>query len=207
MPFKQIRHFESEPQKWDFVSEMLQELFGSSEQTTAQALLHGSTEGAPTDAAQATLTVNPAGDDNALTFTAFQAGEAGNDITIAYLDPGEEDAELSISVNGSAIAVNLATDGNGDITTTAAEIADAIGNDEAADALVGAVVDAGDSGTEDDGSGVVTAMAAAPLTGGADGTAAGTIVKGGLLSDTENGLVYRNAGTLEAPEWILLADD
>lgn len=66
--------------------------------------------GVPAASAQATLDVNPAGDDNGLTFTAVAYGAAGNSISIAYVNPGALSAALSVGVVGNAITVNLATD-------------------------------------------------------------------------------------------------
>lgn len=114
------------------------------------------------DGIHATLTVNPAGTNNALVFTAVTGGVGGNSITIEYVDPAAPDAVLSVGVVGTAITVNLATDGGSVITTTAAEIIDAIEASGAASALV-TVANSG----SDDGSGVVAAVALTPLAGGA----------------------------------------
>jgi hypothetical protein len=43
--------------------------------------------GSPVDAVQASLDRNPAGDDNALTFTAVEYGVGGNDLSITYVAP------------------------------------------------------------------------------------------------------------------------
>lgn len=161
--------------------------------------------GVPDDAVQATLSRNPAGDDNALTFTAVAYGTGGNSITIEYLDPSANDAALSIDVVGNAITVNLATGGAGAITSTAAAVLAAIEASGPAAALVTVAIDTGDTGIADDGSGVVTALASAPMTGGA-GTSIGVSLKGGLYVDTTGGLVYRNSGTQAVPAWTALAD-
>lgn len=162
-------------------------------------------EGAPEDGVQATLSCNPAGDDNALTFTAVAYGADGNSITIEYVDPAANDAELSVSVTDTAITVNLATDEAGLITSTAADVLAAIEAAPAADALVTVVIDASDTGAGDDGSGVVTALASAPMTGG-EGTSIDVSPPGGLYIDTTNAVVYRNDGTAAAPVWVALAD-
>lgn len=161
--------------------------------------------GAPVDAAQAAATVNPAGDDNALTFTARAYGAEGNAISVAYTDPGANDAALSVSVFRQAITVSLATGEAGAITSTAAEVKAAIEAHVAANDLVTVAIDASDSGSADDGSGVVTAMAATALEGGA-GTGIGILQPGGLLIDTTNADVYRNSGTLAAPAFTQLGD-
>jgi len=167
--------------------------------------LHIANAGAPDDAAQATLSRNPAGDDNALTFTSVAYGTGANSITITYVDPAANDAALSVGVAGSAITVNLATDGGGAITSTAAQVKTAVEGSGAAAALVTVAIDATDTGVADDGSGVVTALASAPMTGGA-GTAIGLVVPGGLLSDTTNANIYRNDGTQAVPVWKMLDD-
>lgn len=163
--------------------------------------------GAPAASARATLSRNPAGDDNALTFTAVKYGAFGNSITIAYLDPGAASQSLSVSVAGTAISVNLATDGSSVITSTAAQIKTAIEASSAAAALVTCTINTGDSGSADDGSGVVTALAAAAMTGGAgvgyvNGVGYADIGSGYI--DVTNGNWYINAGTQAVPVWKLV---
>lgn len=160
-------------------------------------------DGAPEDAVQASLDANPAGDDNGLTFTAVAYGSSGNAISIEYVDPSENDAVLGVTVAGSVITVSLATGGAGAITSTAAEVLAAIEADAAADALVAVAIDAADSGVADDGSGIVTALAADLLTGGA-GTGIDTAGKGSVAVDYTNGKLYINAGTLAVPVWDLV---
>ncbi|MBP9897468.1 MAG: hypothetical protein KBF28_03790 [Gemmatimonadales bacterium] len=114
----------------------------------------------------AVLSTNLAGANNDLDITAVTAGADGNDITVAYIDPGANNAALSVSVTGTAITVNLATGGGGAITSTAADVDAAIDALPAAAALVTPANKAAN-----DGSGVVIAMAAAPLVGGMTPTA------------------------------------
>lgn len=113
----------------------------------------------------ATLTTALAGDDNDLVFTAKAplSGAAGNAITVAYIDPSANDAELEIVVTGTDIVVNLATGVAGAITSTAADILAAIEADEDADALVSVA-----NAAANDGSGVVIALAETALAGGSD---------------------------------------
>lgn len=174
-------------------------LTGTLQLANGVQILSGS--GAPDDSVQATLSRNPAGDDNALTFTAVAYGEVGNAITIAYVDPSDNDIELSVDVVDSAIVVTLATDSGGTITSTAADILAAIEASEAASALVTVTINTADTGTNDDGSGVVTALAAAPMTGGVDGTGQGAAGTGSLYIDTDDGTHYRNTGTADALVW------
>lgn len=160
--------------------------------------------GAPDDAVQASVAINPTGDDNGLIFTARAYGAEGNGITVAYVDPGGTTAALSVSVYRQAITVSLARAANA-ITTTAAQVKAAIEAHGVANELVTVAIDASDTGLADDGSGIVTAIAATALENGA-GTAIGILHPGGLLIDTDNGDVYRNSGTLAAPAYTQLAD-
>lgn len=169
-----------------------------------ELMLSGEAE--PVDAVRASLVVNPDGDDNALAFTAVAYGAQGNAISIAYLDPDANDAALSVAVDGKAITVYLATDEAGEVTSTAAEVLAEIEASEQADALVTGVIHTADTGSADDGSGVVTAMAQANFTGGIDGSGQGVALPGCLYIDTDNGFVYRNSGSRAAPAWTKLED-
>jgi hypothetical protein len=111
----------------------------------------------------ASLTTALTGNNNDMKFTAKAPGTGGNSITVAYVDPSANDATLSVSVTGSAITVNLATSSEGAITSTAAQIKAAIEASAAANALVAVAHHTGN-----DGSGVVIALAATNLTGGAN---------------------------------------
>ncbi len=96
-------------------------------------------------------------------FTAKTRGVVGNDITIEYIDPEEENAEIAVEVTGTAIEVILVPGGGEAITTTANDIIAALADNE----LVSVAKKAGSDGT-----GVVTAMAATALSGGQDATVA-----------------------------------
>lgn len=159
--------------------------------------------GAPEDAAQATLTINPTGDDNSLIFTARAYGAEGNGITVAYVAPAGATAALAVSVYRQAITVSLAKAADA-VTSTAAQVKAAIEAHGPAAELVTVALDEADTNFVS-GAGVVAAAAAAALEGG-EGTGVGVVMPGGLLIDTENGAVYRNSGTLAAPAWTGLAD-
>lgn len=150
---------------------------------------------APAASAQASLTTSLSGSDNDLVWIAAAYGADGNDISIAYVDPSANSAELSVEVNGEDIVVNLATDSEGAISSTAAEVEAAV---EAATSLV-----TGANSGGDDGSGVVTALSKSYLTGGT-GTFPGLAAIGARYTDTTNGNVYINAGSLAAPSWVLI---
>lgn len=124
------------------------------------ALVKGGIDGS--GATAAALTTNLTGDNNDIVFTAVTGGGAGNDITIAYIDPAANNSALNVDVNGSDIIVYLATGVAGAITTTGDELKAAI----AAHPIASTLVTCADKAAND-GSGVVTAMAATHLSGGA----------------------------------------
>jgi hypothetical protein len=171
--------------------------------TTPLSGLIMANDGAPDDAAQATVTINPTGDDNSLIFTARAYGAEGNGITVAYVDPGGTTAALAVSVFRQAITVSLARAASA-ITSTAAEILAAINANGQASQLVTVALDEADTNF-DSGAGIVTAIAADALEGG-EGTGIGVSLPGGLLIDTENSDTYRNDGTTAAPVWVMVGD-
>lgn len=173
--------------------------------TTALGALLTSFAGAPVNAVAATANVNPTGDDNALTFTARVYGAAGNGISIRYVDPGAASQSLAVSVVGQAITVSLATGSGSAITSTAADVKAAIEASQPANALVAVSILTSDSGTADDGTGVVTAMSQAALASGA-GSLIGSVLPGAICIDTTNADIYRNDGTTAAPVWVKLGD-
>lgn len=116
------------------------------------------------DAVPASYETALAGDDNDLVFTAVNGGDYGDDITITYTNPGANDELLAVTVLAKAISVSLATGPAGAITSTAEDVMDAINDDDDASALVVATL-----AEDNDGSGVVTAMAEKEL--GVDGDA------------------------------------
>lgn len=160
-------------------------------------------EAEPADAVQASANVNPTGNENGLTFTAIEYGIGGNDITVTYVDPGANDAALSVEVVGKSIVVHLATGEAGAITSTAAEILAAIEASNAASELVSVAIMAADGGGSDDGSGIVTAMASTPLEGGA-GFGIATAIPGALCIDKAAPALYSNTGTRAVPVWATL---
>ncbi len=111
--------------------------------------------------AKATLTTELTGDNNDLVFTSKLDGALGNVITVEYVDPDAADADLAVSVSGTAIVVLLATGNDKAITTKASDIATAIAAHGAANALVGVANADGNTGA-----GTVTEMAEAALENG-----------------------------------------
>lgn len=111
----------------------------------------------------ATLTTACTGTDNDLVYTAVAPGTAGNAITVRYVVAGNS-TPLTVSVASSAITVNVATNGGGSPTSTAAQVAAAVAASAPAAALVGTPVNA----ASNDGTGVVAAFTATNLAGGTD---------------------------------------
>lgn len=93
-----------------------------------------------------------------LFYEAVEAGEADAEISVAYVVPEDNDSPLSVAVVEGAITVSLATDDAGAAISTAAQVKAAIEANVDANALVTVTYPAGN-----DGSGVLVAMAAAPL--------------------------------------------
>jgi hypothetical protein len=100
------------------------------------------------------------GGDNTLYVTSKAYGsEGGNDISVALVNPGAAGAALTVSVDGDNVGVRLATDGSGQITSTAAQVVAALGADAGATRLLAASTYRGSAG-----SGVVSAAPATKLT-------------------------------------------
>jgi hypothetical protein len=113
----------------------------------------------PASGVKATLTTDMSNATSDVTLTAVDYGHLGNYISVTYVDPSDVDQALSVVVTGLDIVVNLATNGAGTITSTAALVKAAINGSAAASALVVAE----DEGA---GTGVVNAVVKANLTGG-----------------------------------------
>lgn len=128
----------------------------------------------PKKGAAATLTTALGVAQAELVYTAKARGPGGNNITIEYVDPVEANAAVAVEVTGTAIKVLLVPGEAGAITTTANDIIAAFADNT----LVSVAKKAGN-----DGSGVVTAMAATALAGGQDSTPA---KKGDLYFDATN---------------------
>lgn len=116
----------------------------------------------PAAAVAASLVTGVVANNNAILFTAKQAGLVGNDISVKLTDPAGNDKVLSVDVVGRDIMISLATGGAGAITSTAAQIIAAI-EASAADDLVTV-----DNSEASSGVGVVAAVALTNLAGGTD---------------------------------------
>jgi len=115
------------------------------------------------DSVAAEVTIDPTGTDNSVKYTAVTAGQAGNNITVEYVDPVAALSPLSVTVVGTVITISLETNAGSAIISTADEIITLITGDVDASALVIPT----NVGL---GTGVVTAIAATNLTGGNGGT-------------------------------------
>ncbi|WP_182525188.1 M14 family zinc carboxypeptidase [Nocardioides dongkuii] len=73
--------------------------------------------------------------------------EGGNDLTAQIVNPGTPNAPLTVTVDGAKVTVSAATDAAGAITTTAAQVVEAIKGNAAASALVDAYTYRTETGT------------------------------------------------------------
>ena len=115
-------------------------------------------------AATAKLATGRSASNNAINITALEPGKAGNKISLWLKDPKGNSKPLSVSVSGLVITVSLATNARGAMTSTAAQVIQAI----TAHARAGALVKA-ENTTGSTGAGVVMAfIKQTPLAGGKD---------------------------------------
>jgi phage tail sheath protein FI len=98
-----------------------------------------------------------------LTVAAQTEGAAGNNISLALVNPAANSEAIAVTVTNYAIVVSLATDAGGEITSTATDVLDAIEGDAGADVIVAVGYASGGDGSE-----VMAAKAATKLTGGLD---------------------------------------
>jgi hypothetical protein len=117
-------------------------------------------------AKEATLVMNDGGAATNLKFTSKAESAAANNITVAYVNPGTNNAALGVVVAGSAITVNLATNGSAVATSTAAQVLAALLASTPAMALVSVEYDPAD--TTGVTTGVVAVKSATHLAGGLD---------------------------------------
>lgn len=101
---------------------------------------------------------------NNLVFSSVEKSSDADAITIQYVDPYAPNQILSVSAPSKAITINLATDTNGNVTTTAENIKMEIIGNPAASALVNVTY-----ADNNNGSGIVAAMDVTNLAGGTVG--------------------------------------
>ncbi len=97
-------------------------------------------------AVAATLTLGRLAANTQIVLTAATPGLGGNAISVRLLDPGAPDAALAVSVTQKAIAVTLATDDAGALTSSAGDVIAALNDDPDASALVSAANAPGSTG-------------------------------------------------------------
>ena len=115
------------------------------------------------------LNTGVVGNNNAITFTALAAGAAGNDIKISMIDPAVASQPLEVRLVNDEIRIQLETDANPAIVSTAAEVIAAVNSA----LVVKDLISADDTGAST-GVGVVVAVAATALATGAEGAITST---------------------------------
>jgi len=134
----------------------------------------------------AARSVGVVANNNAITFTAKEAGADGNGIRVGLIDPAGNDQALAVDVDGGDIIVSLATGSGGAITSTAADVIAAIAEHDEASQKIAAANNGASSGA-----GVATASALTALAGGEDkGVAVGRVLTdaSGIGADAETKL-------------------
>lgn len=116
----------------------------------------------PAAAVAAALATGVVANNNAITFTAKQAGLVGNDISLTMVDPAGNNGALSVDVVGRDIIVTLATEGTSAIASTAADVIAAVIASAAGD-----LVTPTNTGAST-GAALVVAVAKTDLAGGTD---------------------------------------
>ncbi|HEY6888505.1 MAG TPA: M14 family zinc carboxypeptidase, partial [Solirubrobacter sp.] len=127
---------------------------GTSPETLTQSLATAGTytfeiSGFEGDLGDFTFRIEPVigGPISAVVLTAKDWGHEGGDlVTAEFKNPGASNAPLSVAVTGKDLVVNLATDGAGTPTSTAAQVVAAINASPAAAALVTATTYRGNAG-------------------------------------------------------------
>lgn len=123
--------------------------------------------------AKAALATGTVGANNGITWTARDAGDGGEAITITIVDPAGNNVALSVDVDEQDIIVTSATDGASAISSTAAQVIAAINEHDTASQLV----DVADTGASS-GAGLVLAVAETALAAGVEpAVAVGKAVK------------------------------
>lgn len=111
----------------------------------------------------AAASIDFAAANSGVVFTALDPGTSGNQIRVRYADPAAASQALAVTVSEQDITVSLATDIDGDITSTANDIAVAVAGEIDAAALVDADLPPTETGT-----GVVGTVGYTNLAGGED---------------------------------------
>lgn len=135
----------------------------------------------------------------ALKITSKRKGVYGNGISLRLLNPGSSNQTLSSEITGKAITVRLATNGNGDLVTTAGDLKTLIEENYQLSQLVNVEL-------LGDGTGLLKETGTRFLTGGTNGRYITTILAD-VVEDEENqadeDVVLMAAGAKEADtQWV-----
>lgn len=149
------------------------------------------------------LTGGDDGANNDVTFTDVRTGSPTNDVQVAFVNGGNNQTlsiANSVDVNGdNVVTFNLATDANGNVTSTAADIADFLNNNSGAEAVAARLLISGEA--SGDGTGLVAARAADALT---QSTGDDIVV---LTSTTYGSAAYTEINVLNGTFETTLDDD
>ena len=160
---------------------------------------------APVNAVAATLTTTLTGDHNDLVYTAKTKGAAGENIKIKYTNPNKATEACVATLTGSGTAtdpyvIDVTLKHNGtNITATAADVKAAIEDNVDANKLVAIVNANGNNGT-----GIVTELAATALDNGVDGTVAGE----GRMVQKSGAIYFTTAdNSVSDANWLKIVGD
>ena len=110
---------------------------------------------------RATLTTSLDGDNNDVVFTASERGTGGNSLRVAYAVSGTSTAfRVDYDRSTSTLTVTSATDAEGRATSTAADVVDGVNG--------GSFPVTASLASDNDGTGVIAALAATALRGGSE---------------------------------------
>jgi hypothetical protein len=113
----------------------------------------------PPAAAAASATAVMTDTDANILYTFNSTGPEGNSWDVVHVDPSGNSQPLNVSVAGTVVTISLATNADGNIISTAAQVVAAVNSSDAAEHLTASLVSSG---------GTVNAVVKVDLTGGAD---------------------------------------
>lgn len=135
-------------------------------------------------AVAASVSIGVVAENNALTFTANEAGTDGNSLSVTLVDPGAKEKALSVDVDGDNITVNLETDAENKLASSGNEVIAAIAEHDTASQLITATNKGASTGE-----GNMKAAAKTSLAGGTESTG-GTAAVGKALTSAEKAGEY-----------------
>lgn len=158
----------------------------------------------PGTASTVTLKASAGGLRDDIVITAIKPGVAGDEIKVQLVDPDAANATLKVVVETDTIKVYVATDGTKAITSTIAQVIQAINAALFVKDIVVANPAAGTTDTD-----VVIAVAATPLAGGVDPIPAGApnVVPSAILADHVTFTDYSPSGGVVHANQVVRAID